>query len=201
MPRPAVFLDRDGTLHRELADAPRSPEEIEVLAGAPQALARLAEHGYVLVVVTNQSAIARGTTTFDELREVHRHLAGRLAEHGATIAAFYVCPHHPSDGTAPYVRACACRKPAPGLLARALAELDLDPARSWIVGDALRDLEAGWTLGIRPVLVRTGKGAREEAVLSAETHGAPAFARETTIVADLKEAAETILRQGPRPGR
>lgn len=191
MPRPAVFLDRDGTLHRELADAPRRPEEIELAAGAGEALARLGERGFVLVVVTNQSALARGTTTFDELREIHRHLARQLAARGGRIAGFYVCPHHPSDGQAPYRRACACRKPASGLLDRAIAELDLDPARSWIVGDARRDLEAGWTLGIRPVLVRTGKGAREEAGL-----GGSALARDTTVVDDLAGAAEAILAQG-----
>jgi D-glycero-D-manno-heptose 1,7-bisphosphate phosphatase len=196
MPRQAVFLDRDGTLHRELPDAPRSPAEVELLAGVPEALARLAARGYLLVVVTNQSAIARGATDFDELRDVHSDLAARFAARGAPIAACYVCPHHPDEGLAPYRRTCACRKPEPGLLARAIADLDLDPARSWIVGDARRDLEAGWVLGLRPILVRTGKGAREEASL-----GAAPFSRDARVVADLAAAADAILAADGDQGR
>jgi D-glycero-D-manno-heptose 1,7-bisphosphate phosphatase len=186
--RPAVFLDRDGTLHRELAHAPRDAREIELFPAAPHALASLTRAGFALIVVTNQSAIARGDVGFDELRRVNAHLARVLSEDGARVEAFYVCPHHPREGHAPYRRACACRKPRPALLERAAADLELDLTRSWIVGDALRDMDAGLAAGASAVLVETGKGAKERTSMSSEQ-----IAR-VRVVRDIGEAAVTILR-------
>jgi D-glycero-D-manno-heptose 1,7-bisphosphate phosphatase len=183
----AVFLDRDGTLNREIEVALRTPEQLELLDGAAEAAARLARAGFALVVVTNQSAVARGECTLDELRRVHAELARRLAAAGAPLAGIYLCPHHPELGAPPYRRACACRKPEAGLLRRAARELGLDPARSWVVGDALRDLRAGLSVGARAILVETGKGAREAARLAELGEPAPLRAR------DLAAAASMIL--------
>lgn len=185
--RPAVFLDRDGTLNREVEGALSRLEQLELLPGAAEAAARLCAAGHPLVVVTNQSAVARGWCTLDDVRAVNAELTRRLEAAGATLAGVYVCPHHPEAGEAPYRRACPCRKPDAGLLRRAAREHGLDLARSWIVGDAVRDLAAGRAVGARAVLVETGKGAREAARLTELGEPAP------TVVADLAAAADLIL--------
>ncbi|MEL6716497.1 MAG: HAD family hydrolase, partial [Planctomycetota bacterium] len=150
--RPAVFLDRDGTLNREV-DYLADPELFELLPGVGEALARLAAAGFALVVVTNQSGIARGLLDEDVLAAIHARMARDLAEHGVALDLVLHCPHHPTDAapTAPaWTRArCSCRKPKPGMYVEATARLGLDPARSWAVGDSLRDLEAGAVIGAR----------------------------------------------------
>jgi len=180
--RAAVFLDRDGTLHRELERAPRHFAELEFFPCVEPALRALADAGFELVVVTNQSAVASLAVSVGELDALHAQLARRFP-----IAASYACPHHPERGLPPYVRACACRKPGSGLLERASLERDLDPRRSWIVGDARRDLEAGLALGARAVLVLTGKGERELAGLDRE------FRARISVARDLGEASAQIL--------
>lgn len=187
-PRGAVFLDRDGTLNRELEQPPAHPDELELLPGALAAAARLHRAGFVLVVVTNQSAVARGRVTQAQLHAVHAALRARCAEAGAPLAGVYACPHHPDDGAPPYRRPCACRKPAPGLLLRAARDLNLDLGASWLVGDAARDLEAARRAGVRPLLVRTGKGAAEEQRLREE--GAPP----PDTATDLGAAAARVLQ-------
>jgi len=154
--RPAVFLDRDGTVNREV-DYLADPAELELLPGAAEAIVRWNDAGWLVVVITNQSGVARGILTEDRLREIHDHLARILSEHGARIDAFHHCPHHPEIGKPPYLRDCDCRKPAPGMLLRAAAELSIDLPRSWVIGDSFRDLEAGAAAGIPGILVATGK--------------------------------------------
>ena len=194
--RPAVFLDRDGTLNRELPGALTQPEQLELLPGALAGAERLAQSGFALVLITNQSAIARGWLDFGQLARVHAELARRMAAAGAPLAGLYVCPHHPDAGVPPYRRACACRKPAPGLLRRAARELGLDLAASWLVGDAERDLAAGDELGLRSILVRTGKGQREQERMAAAGR-APQH-----LAADLDEAARLVLAgRGASQGR
>jgi D-glycero-D-manno-heptose 1,7-bisphosphate phosphatase len=185
--RRAVFLDRDGTLHRELDLALTEPGQLELLPGALEGVAELARAGYALVLVTNQSAIARGTATPAEVDAVNRALAERMAAAGAPLAGVYLCPHHPDEGDPPYRRACACRKPAPGLIQRAARELGLDLARSWVIGDAERDLAAGAALGVPGVLVLTGKGMGELERLKREARAPHHVAR------DLREAAAIVL--------
>lgn len=188
--RPAVFLDRDGTLNRELDGALARPSQLELLEGAAEGAARLSAAGFALVVVTNQSAVARGWCTLDDVREVHAELSRRLSAAGAELAGIYACPHHPEFGQAPYRRECPCRKPSAGMLRRAARELALDLARSWIVGDALRDLRAAHAVGARAVLVETGKGAHEALRLGELDGPPPRRAR------DLAAAARLILAQG-----
>ncbi len=166
MSRPAVFLDRDGTIVRE-ADYLRSPERLRLLPRAAEAIRRLNDSGFAVVVATNQSGIARGLLTEDDLAQVHKVLAERLAKRGARLDAIYFCPHHPTAGAGRYRRECSCRKPAPGMLLRAAQELDLDLSRCIAVGDSQRDLIAGREVGCRTVLVRTGYGRDAEAEASA----------------------------------
>lgn len=144
--RKAWFLDRDGTIivdRHYLSD----PEQVELLEGAAQALAQAQRAGYLLVVVTNQSGIARGYFSEAEADRVDRRLAELLAEHGVTIARTYRCPHLP-EGKPPYDIVCDCRKPRLGLFRRAIAELGIDPARSIACGDKPRDVERLPGLGI-----------------------------------------------------
>jgi D-glycero-D-manno-heptose 1,7-bisphosphate phosphatase len=150
---PAIFLDRDGTLIEEVGYATR-PEQIRILGGAARALARLADAGYKLVVVTNQSGIARGYLTEEDLNRFHQALDEQLELLGARIDAYYTCPHLPDPAQA--ARAdlavdCDCRKPRPGLILLAARDLDIDLASSWMIGDTWRDIEAGQAAGVRTV--------------------------------------------------
>ena len=185
----AVLLDRDGTLTVEGEWLTRR-QDLVLVPGAAAALARLAARGWKLVLVTNQSAIARGLITPAQLDEIHAELAEHLAAEGARLDAIYSCPHHPTAGSGEYRVECECRKPKPGLVLRAARELGLDLARCWMVGDAARDLEAGWAAGVRGILVATGKGASEIGVLRARGEEPQAF------LPDLPAAADWILAQG-----
>ncbi len=159
-PRRAVFLDRDGVLVEE-AGYLVDPERARVLPGIAPALARLAAAGFVLAVVTNQPIVARGLATEEQVDELHRRLAGMIVEAGGpAIAGFYVCPHHPHGDVAHYRADCDCRKPRPGLVLRAAAELGVDPSRSVMVGDRMSDVAAGARAGCATVLVRTGAHLR-----------------------------------------
>lgn len=178
--RPAAFLDRDGTILVEtnyLAD----PASAELIPGAAAALRRLQDAGFALVVVTNQSGIARGLYGERDYRLVDEHMRGLLRARGVEIDASYHCPHHPD-----YTGACDCRKPAPGLFLRAIRDLDLDAGRSWLIGDRLRDLEPAATLGARAILVRTGYGREEE---GSTPEG-------LVVVEDLAAAADHLLSSG-----
>lgn len=185
--RPAVFLDRDGTLNREIQGAVADPRQLELYPGAGAALARLAGAGFALVCVTNQSALARGWITEAQLAAVHAGLQERLAVQGARLDLILHCPHHPTQGRPPLRTACACRKPAPGLLLEARDRLGLDLSASWMIGDAGRDAEAARRAGVRPILVETGKGRDEHRALR------EAGAELPPLVADLAAAAVLIL--------
>ena len=184
----AVLLDRDGTLTVEGEWLTRR-QDLVLVPGAAAALARLSARGWKLVLVTNQSAIARGLITPAQLDEIHAELAEQLAAQGARLDAIYSCPHHPTAGLGTYRVECECRKPKPGLVLQAARELGLDLARCWMVGDAARDLEAGWAAGVPGILVATGKGASEIGMLRARGKEPQAF------VPDLPAAAEWILAQ------
>lgn len=180
--RPAIFLDRDGVLIED-AHYLASPDRVRLIPGAAEAVAALNRAGWPVVVVTNQSGVARGLFSYDSVGDVHAHIAAQLATFGAAVAAFYFCPHHPEAEVAEYRAACDCRKPKPGLLRDAAAELGLDLARSWMVGDRVTDLEAGAAVGARTILVRTGHGSQ------VDTAGLDRTARNLELVAaDLADA-------------
>nr|WP_246350995.1 HAD family hydrolase [Deinobacterium chartae] len=181
--RPAVFLDKDGTL---IEDVPYNvdPRRIRLMRGALEGLSALQRAGYALVVVTNQSGVARGLFAEEALGAVEARLRELLACAGVSLEGFYACPHHPEGRLSAYALECACRKPRPGLLLRAAEELGLDLAASWMVGDILHDVEAGRRAGCRALLLDTG----------GETEWVPGPLRTPHAVADdLREAARIIL--------
>jgi len=155
--RPTVFLDRDGTLLREvpyLADADRA----ELLPGVAEALAMLHQRGLQLIVVSNQSGVARGLLDEGRLLAIQQRIDALLAPSGTRIDAYYHCPHHPAVGVSPERRRCRCRKPLAGLLDRAAEDYGIDWERTVGVGDDLRDLQAFAARRIPSALVGTGKG-------------------------------------------
>jgi D-glycero-D-manno-heptose 1,7-bisphosphate phosphatase len=162
MTRPAVFLDRDGTLIEEAGYLDRL-ERLVFFPYSVDAVRLLNRAGFAVVIVTNQAGIARGIVREAFVAEAHQHISERLEAGGARIDAFYYCPHYPEGSVERYRTACDCRKPQPGLLRRAAQDLDLDLSRSFVVGDRWHDIEAGHLVGARSVLVRTGLGTREEA--------------------------------------
>jgi D-glycero-D-manno-heptose 1,7-bisphosphate phosphatase len=165
----AVFLDRDGVINVDRHYLHRV-DDFAFIPGVPHALHRLQQTGWKLVVVTNQSGIARGMYTEDDYQRLTQHMQALLAEAGVTLDAVLHCPHLP-DGSVPAYRAeCECRKPAPGMLLQAARELDLDLARSVMVGDKGSDLQAGRGAGVaRCLLVRSGQAidARDVALADA----------------------------------
>lgn len=189
----AVFLDRDGTINREV-DYLRRVEDLEILPGAAEGVRLLNRAGFKVVVVTNQSGIARGLLDPGRLMQIHQEIQRRLSEKGAAIDAWYYCPHHPEAGPGgkrgPYTKVCRCRKPAPGMIEQAARDLDLDLSSSFMVGDSLRDLETAWASGVRAVLVRTGYGSDTLARLRQAGGKAPDFVAE-----DLLEAANWIAAE------
>ena len=146
--RPAVIFDRDGTLNRDLGYTHR-PADFEWLPGVRETIRLLNDLGYLVIVVTNQAGVARGYYTEDAVRKLHVWMNQELRPAGAHIDAFYFCPHHPTEGKAPYVQVCGCRKPAPGLIVRAVQEWNVDVSRSFGVGDKESDRRAYEAAGIR----------------------------------------------------
>jgi D-glycero-D-manno-heptose 1,7-bisphosphate phosphatase len=183
----AVFLDRDGTLIEEVGYLDR-PTRVVLYPYATDAIKALNRAGIRVVMVTNQSGVARGFFTETIVREVHEHIGRLLARGGAHIDAYYYCPHHP-DGCVPgYAVRCDCRKPSRGLVDRAVAEMGIDPGRSFAVGDRWVDIGLARRFGGKGVLVRTGYGEGEE---QRPLDGLTADA----VVDNLAGAASWILRQ------
>lgn len=181
----AVFLDRDGTLIEEVGYLDR-PERVVLYPYATDAVRALNQAGLPVVIVTNQSGVARGFFSEEVVQEVHRRIADLLAAGGAHIDAYYYCPHHPDGRVAAYAVRCECRKPGRALVDRAVREFGVDPAQSIAVGDRWLDVGLARTIGGRGVLVRTGYGADEE---RRPKPGLDADA----VVNNLAEAASWIL--------
>lgn len=170
----AVFLDRDGTLMREVNYC-SDPKQVEIFPGVPKALVRLKAAGYKLIVISNQAGIGRGYFTEAQYKLVEAEVARAVLP--ATFDAVYFCPDRPDLAT-------DRRKPAPGMVLEAQREHDIDLARSFFIGDKAIDIECGRNAGVRTILVKTGYGAKE-------THATPDW-----IAEDLGAAAEIILRLG-----
>lgn len=176
----AVFLDRDGTLIRDVGYL-RRVEQIEILPQVPAALRLLREHGFKLVVVTNQSAVARGWLSEQDLSHIHGALNAALAQHGARLDGLYYCPHHPTEGSGLLRADCCCRKPKAGMIERAALELGLIPTRSYVVGDQKTDIELANRIGATAVLIRGDQAAAGEGMTG------------IAMVADLWHAALWIV--------
>jgi len=170
--RRAIFMDRDGTINEMvydethgLLDSPRRPEQVALVPGVAPFIRQAHAAGCLVVVVSNQPGVAKGTLTMAELEAVNQRLAELLACEGARWDAIRCCPHHPSGRpgcVAPFVRDCDCRKPQPGLLVQAAAELDIDLTQSWMIGDGLVDIQAGRRAGCRTLLLANLKIAEIE---------------------------------------
>ena len=155
----AVFLDRDGTVNEEVSYL-RDLKDLKLLPGASQAIKLLNGHSFKVVVITNQSGVARGYLTEKKVEEIHEEMRRQLRGKGAHLDAIYYCPHHPTQGKGKYRKNCWCRKPNPGMLEKAARELKLDLARCYVVGDKLIDLQAGLRVDCKTVLVLTGYGKK-----------------------------------------
>jgi D-glycero-D-manno-heptose 1,7-bisphosphate phosphatase len=183
-------MDRDGTLSHEVGYV-NHVSRFRLFPWAVDAVRLANRSGLLAVVVTNQAGVARGYFPESVIHEVHDSLRASVKAGGAWLDGIYFCPHHPSAGEPPYRRECDCRKPRPGLVERAAADLDVDLGRSWVVGDRLGDMELAWRVGARSVLVKSGYGLGELA------HHAPGWKRQPDIVADnVLEAVERIVSAG-----
>ena len=184
-PRRAVFLDRDGTLIEE-RNYPSTADDIVLLPGAGLALQRLSTAGFQRVLLTNQSAVSRGYLSEEELGMLHEHLLRELHSQGGDLEAIYYCPHHPDGDAVGYNHACACRKPARGLLDLAVQERNLDVSSSIFIGDSPRDLFLDAGPAAARILVQTGLSIDD-------TSGAD------HVATDITDAIEWILERFPKP--
>lgn len=180
----AVFLDRDGTINVE-RDYLFRCEDFEFISGVPQAIKKLNDAGFLVIVVTNQSGVARGYYSELDVKRLHDFVEQQLAQHGARVDGFYYCPHHPEKGVHPYRSDCRCRKGEPGMLLDAAHDFNIDLSQSYIVGDKLADVEAGLAVDSTPILVLTGHGEKEQKKIP------PA----TQVCSDLSSAVDFICME------
>ena len=178
--RKAVFLDRDGVINRNLNKYVLSIESVQIIPRSLQAIANLAKSEYAVVIVTNQSAIGRGLITEEIAQNINSFILEKIQSANGIIDGIYLCPHHPKTH-------CVCRKPNPGMLIQAAAELNLDLENSWLVGDAITDIQAAIAANVKPVMVGTGRGTEQAANLNSDKLVHVPF------VKDLYEAIEDIL--------
>ena len=176
--RPAFFLDRDGVISENVPTYVRCWQDFEFLPTSLMALRRLAGTEYVIVVVTNQSVIGRGLASQATVEQINQQMCDVVASAGGRIDRVYYCPHQPSDR-------CTCRKPMPGMLQQAVIELNLDVRRSFMIGDALTDVQAGMAAGCRSILVLTGRGTNYQ-------HLVP---EGVAVYDDLEEVVQQVLRK------
>jgi histidinol-phosphate phosphatase family protein len=188
--RAAVFLDRDGTINKEL-NYLSSADQLEILPGAGSAIRQLNKNGILTILVTNQPVVARGEISLEELNSIHGHLEWMLGNEGAFLNKIYFCPHHPHkgfDGEVSELKVvCSCRKPEPGLLNQACSEFKIDRRLSWMIGDTTSDIEAGRRAGLRTILLKTGYAGQDAKY---KTH--PDY-----VCNDLLEAVDWILKGYP----
>jgi D-glycero-D-manno-heptose 1,7-bisphosphate phosphatase len=181
MSSPAIFLDRDGVLIENVAEYVRSWSDVRIFPSAIDALARRSHLPHRILIITNQSVVGRGLISLADAEAINARLVETIRAAGGRVDGVFMCPHAPEDG-------CACRKPRPGLLLQARAELDLDLAGSLLIGDALEDIQAAHAAGVsRAALVRTGRGAFQEAEVARRSHP------RVSVFADLAEALTGLL--------
>ena len=187
--RSAVFLDRDGVIIENRADYVKSLAETKFIPGAVEALAQLAKTDRLIVIVTNQAVIGRHIITREAVEEINQYVIQNVVAAGGRVDGLYLCPHHPADN-------CPCRKPAPGLLLQAAAELGIDLTASVMIGDAVSDVQAALAVRAKPIFVLTGLAGRLESEL------ARARRLNAAIYPDLAAAVRHLLEHdgaGPRP--
>ena len=178
--RKAVFLDRDGVINRNLTNYVQSIENVHIIPRSLQAIANLTKSEYAIVIVTNQSAIGRRLITPEIAQQINKFIVNKIQSTSGIIDGVYVCPHHPKTN-------CACRKPKPGMLIQAATDLNLDLEKSWLIGDAITDIQAAIAAKANPILVSIGRGAKQASNLDNNTLAHIPF------VKDLYEAVEYVL--------
>jgi len=188
MAEKAVFLDRDNTLIEDPGYI-KDPDQVKLLDGVPEALVELKALGYKLVVVSNQSAVARGIVTEEALDEIHDRLQELLAEKGATLDRIYYCPYHPDGVIAKYRKETDWRKPSPGMLLAAAEQMDIDLGQSWMIGNSDSDIEAGARAGCRTILLSPSLHPRQADLQSLSAGSKPDY----TCV-NIKEAVNIIKK-------
>lgn len=189
----AVFLDRDGTINEEMGYI-NHIERFHLLPQSAQAIRLLNQYGWKVVVITNQSGVARGYFPESLIHQVHQKMKDHLREEGAYLDAIYYCPHHPDVGFPPYRQKCQCRKPATGLIEQAVKDLDLDLARSYVVGDRGMEIEFGHRVGAKTILVLTGYGKGEWQYCRNQWNVQPDYVAE-----DLFHAVQWIIQKEETP--
>lgn len=188
MKRPAVFIDRDGTISEEVGYI-NHPSRFRVFPYAARAIKLLNDQGWLAIIITNQAGVARGYFSESMIETVHDNLRQELGDEGARVDAIYYCAHHPTVGEPPYRQECDCRKPKPGLINRATKDLDIALEQSWMIGDRYGDVELARNAGVRSVLVLSGYGRGEWENQSSLWKHQPDL-----IAENLLAAVESILR-------
>jgi len=183
----AVFLDKDGTINKDLGYI-NDPEKLELLPRSAEAVKKLNEAHFKVIVISNQAGIARGLVTENILQNIDKKLQKELLKGGAYINAIYYCPHHPEHGLYPYKKACECRKPHTGLVEQAVSDHSIDLKQSYFVGDKLSDVQTGKAVKVKTVHVLTGKGKKQREEKDYERNK-PDFEAE-----DLLDAVNWILK-------
>jgi D-glycero-D-manno-heptose 1,7-bisphosphate phosphatase len=194
MMKKAVFLDRDGTLNIDVG-YPSRYDQIDVYPQSFEAVKRLNKEGLLAVVVTNQSGIGRGLLTEEDLKDIHARLAASFVRREARLDAIYYCPHYALSEDLRYRKECDCRKPKPGLARQAAADLGIDLASSYMIGDKTEDIIFAMNIGAVPVLVLTGAGGESQSKLR-DQNLAPVH-----VAADILEAVDWILERERRQTR
>ncbi len=180
-----IFLDRDGTINREDGYITKV-EQIHLYEGTVPALRMLNEMGYRIVIVSNQAGVGKGLLNEDELLKINNAILKILADQGVSIERLYYCPHHPDAVVPVYRKQCACRKPATGMVVRAAQDLGVDVRGAYMIGDKLCDMELAYNFGGRGILVLTGYGTKEQALIDGKPY-APVY-----LAADILDAVRWI---------
>jgi len=190
MKRPAVFIDRDGTINEQMGYI-NHVSRFKILPRVPQAIRMLNRHGFLVLVVSNQSGVARGYYPMDLVETIHHLMVARIKEKQGVIDGVFFCPHHPAGSVPEFSRECNCRKPKTGLIEQACKSFEIDLRRSFVVGDMYTDIELAHRAGLKGVLVKTGYGLGEiEYILSRKA------AKPAHIAEDLLDAVRWIMRGG-----
>ncbi len=187
---PAVFVDRDGTLIREVGYLCRI-EQIDVLPGVPEGLRLLHRHGLRVAMVTNQSAVARGFITEEGLCQIHQEIERRLAREDAFLDGIYYCPHHPTEGAEPYRVVCRCRKPNIGLVEKACTDLGVVANGSYVIGDQPSDMELADRIGAKGILIEHPKSKTGVDRPPSPSIGVPSI---MSVERDFRAASQCIAR-------
>jgi len=185
--RKAIFLDRDGTVTEEVGYV-NHPDRLKLIPGAAEAIKKINDSGMMAILITNQAGVAKGYFPEWMVHRVHEKLESLLRERGARLDRIYYCPHHPEGREKTYKIICACRKPAPGMIHMAEKELNIDVAKSYVIGDKYMDVELARKVGATGIMVLTGYGKGEY-----ELFGNAWKLKPDHISQDLSEAVDWIL--------